>query len=300
MLVNFIAHAGVSIKEKGGLVFGKETSLLIDPWFTDSTVEKPIMEVIYGYPTIDFQIPKTIDRTENYTPNIILLSHLHAHHSPAIDLFSLAGKSKKLIIAHPDLGEKNAEIKNRFAQFPQVELRPSLNGNKFTVGNFHITAIEHTVKNHLAWYVVSSSGSVLHITDAKLNRDSKKREIDEVWKSFENLNPNLLLISAGGNSNRREKEGKRYILEASCLTPVEGANITKLINPKVVSLIGIYNHSIWKNRTEFIPPTSFSEDAFHWATSWLSPEIKCVFMKPGHTFGIGDVLLATDVDTYIN
>lgn len=67
MRVTFIAHAGMSIKDEGGEV-------LIDPWFTDSSIQDPLIRSIWGgHSSIDFQIPKTFDKPENHLPEAILV-----------------------------------------------------------------------------------------------------------------------------------------------------------------------------------------------------------------------------------
>jgi L-ascorbate metabolism protein UlaG (beta-lactamase superfamily) len=297
MLVRFIAHAGISIEEAGH-------SLLIDPWFLDSTVENPLIESIAGgWSTIDFQIPKTEEPIERHTPDAILVSHFHPHHSPARDIKficdnSLAlGRTMQLLYPSPNEAME-ATLSERV---PKGIARKGVTPNeKFKIGPFSIQSLEHTVPFHTAWHVSSTTGSVLHIADGRLNKDRFSRKPDAAWENIKGLSPSLFLLSIGGHSQRvTEKDGKRSINEAGIFTAVEGAQITQLVNPKAAAAIGIYNHSIWKNRLEYIRSTPQSEEEFQWALSWLTPGTKNLHLVPGCTIGIGDSSLQGTCDTYI-
>lgn len=293
MKVTFIAHAGISLTEG-------EHEILIDPWFTDSSVARPLIQPLSGYPTIDFQIPKTEDTPSNHNPDAVLISHFHSHHSPHDDIMTLVAQSedtKRTLFGHPDIGEKNGSVKETFAVWPHVDVTPMREGDVRQVGTFSVRARTQTVPNHLAWEVSTPLGSVLHIADPIFNKENSERIMDAVWESFRDLQPSALFINAGGNSLRREKDGVRQVLESCSVSPVEAAQIVARIRPQTVSLIGCYNHSIWKNRQEYIPPAGQIEEEFYWALSWLAPEVKFVPMKPGHTFGIGES--SETVDTYI-
>lgn len=292
MFLKFIAHAGFYIE------CGKN-SLLVDPWFTDSSLAEPIIRSPGGHVTIDFQIPPTRERPESFSPDAVLISHLHSHHAQLSDLYALVNRGKPVQIAFPDGGAGNAKIIQSFEQFENIQLTPCKDQQSLRVGAFTLTALSHTVPNHLAWHITTSSGSFLHIADARLNTDQRKREIDPVWQKFNNLRPHLAVLSAAGNSLQIQGEGVKDIGEAMTLTPIEGAKIIQLINPKAASLIGCYNHSIWKNRIEYIRPAPLVEDEFYWALSWLAPQVKCIFMKPGYAFGFGDPLSQGQVDTFI-
>ncbi len=292
MQVTFIAHAGIAITEG-------DQEILIDPWFTDSTIDHPLIEPIAGYPTIDFQIPKTLDVPSAHTPDAVLISHFHSHHAPHDDIMSLVARSagtKRTLFGHPDIGERNVAVSNTFAIWPHVEVTPMRGDDTRVVGACSVRARTHTVPNHLAWHIESAAGSVLHIADPVLNTDNAKRVVDEAWEAFRDLAPSVLFINAGGNSLRREKDGVRTVLESGALSPVEAAKVVALIRPRLVSLIGCYNHSVWRNRQEYIPPAGQVEEEFAWALSWLAPEVRFVAAKPGYTYGIGesagDVLIA--------
>lgn len=298
MLVRFIAHAGISIEEDG-------YSILIDPWFLDSTPEYPVIESIGGgFKTIDFQIPKATEQIERYAPDAILVSHFHPHHSPIRDIGVLSQNSlsqgKEIRLYHP---KANAETEQNLARnMIKGVKREGLEPNdKRKIGPFTIEAKRHTVPFHTAWLVTSTTGSVLHIADARLNRDEKIRVPDEAWEELRGLAPSVLFLSTGGHSLQRTgKDGTRTILEGGIFSPVEAAQVTKIISPRSVAGIGFYNHSIWKNRVEYILPAGLTEEQFRWAISWLAPEIRNVRLTPGFSFGIGEPMLAHACSLYLD
>ncbi len=296
MLIRFIAHAGFYIEEKGYSIF-------LDPWFSDSTIERPIIESLGGgFKTIDFQIPQNMDSTERYAPDAIFISHFHPHHAPARDIRALCenslAKGKKIKICYP---APNAVMEENIrAKLPgDVEKIAAKPGDTFSVGPFSIEAKEHTVPYHTAWHITSASGSVLHIADGRSNKDPFFRKPDPIWERLKGLSPSFLFLSAGGHSQRVEKDNERIIMPAGIFTPTEAAEIAKIVNPKIASLIGIYNHSIWKNRYEHIQPAPFCEEEFQWAVSWLSPRTRHVRLIPGMTLGIGEEHLLPVCEVYM-
>ena len=291
MLVRFIAHAGLYIEEDG-------TALMVDPWFRSSSREYPLLESLQGNSTIDFQDPPARETIENVKVDGILLSHFHAHHASRRDVLTLA-QGQGVTIAHPHLGsEKNASVANAFTTLP-VKILPCQDGSEFTIGIFKIRALAHTSPNHLAWFVESPTARILHLVDINGTNGAFFPEAHKEVSRFKKLNPHMLFITAGGNHFRSESEGVKEVQESKNLSPVQGARMTRFIEPKGVSLIGCYNHSVWYNNIEYMRHSSVIEHEFHWALSWLAPETRSVFMKPGHTFGLGDPSLSTSVDTYI-
>jgi L-ascorbate metabolism protein UlaG (beta-lactamase superfamily) len=281
MLVKFIAHAGIYIQEG-------ESSLLIDPWFTDSSLEDPILESLGGGKTIDFQLPKTNERIETYAPAAVLVSHFHAHHAPARDILTLAERPTTRLFAYPDSPEGEV-AKERLAKFAHLSTAAAKDGDTFGVGSLQVTALSHTNKNHLAWLIEGKDGKVLHLTDAFLSKDPTQI-IDPVWQKFYGLKPDLAFIAAGRNSLRTKKAEftERDIHESNTLSPIQAAKLAALIEPQTVALIGMYNHSVWKGRVEFIPNAALTEEEFYWALSWLCPSARFVRMFPGHTFTRGE------------
>lgn len=293
MFVKFVAHAGIFIQEGN-------TSVLIDPWFTDSTREKPIVEGLSGLSTIDFQIPKTEDVPENYHPDAILISHLHPHHAPIRDVCAVTEQGHEITLFFPKCKESEI-VKERMGIYKNLSCVELDDEGSFSKGTLKMTAFAHTAPEHLAWFIEGKTGKILHIADARVNMNYNTSESDKIWKKFENLGVDILFLSAGRNSRqvKSEKIEDREIYEATGLSPIQGAKLVKLIKPRAVSLIGMYNHSIWRNRLEFIPSSAQTEEEFAWANSWLNPESKFVRVFPGHTFGLQEEALASKVDTYL-
>ncbi len=279
MRIRFIAHAGIYVEEDG-------VSILIDPWFRDSTQENPVIESIGdSFKTIDFQIPQTTEKIENYSPDAILVSHFHPHHAPARDVQMLCENSlkvgKSISFLYPRRNEElEAELSKKLPL--NVDRIPISPGYTKIIGPLTIEARAHSSVGHTCWYVHSKAGSVLHITDGSFNRDVLVRVPDIAWESLGDLCPSFLFINAGGHSMRRERnDGERYILEGSAFTAIEAATITQHIKPRSVGLIGFYNHSIWKGRSEYIRTAWQSLEEFEWARAWVAPHAKHVILSPG-------------------
>ena len=293
MLVRFIAHAGIAIEVAN-------EQLLIDPWFTDSTLQRPLLEpIIPGRSTIDFQIPPARESIDGYRPETILVSHFHAHHAPHDDILRLAAQTPSIIFGHPDIEDKNESVQEVFQDLPSTKAIAFRDAMTFATKNLTIEALSHTILSHTAWLISSEKSRILHIADSRLNKDKKLREPDSVWKKFTDLRPDILFINAGGNILRQDSAEGRFLEESSGLSPAEAAQITALIKPRVVSIIGCYNHSIWRNRREFIRSAPQIEEEFYWALSWLLPNTKFIPARPSHTYGIGDESFAGKVDTLL-
>ncbi len=298
MFVKFIAHAGMYVEEEG-------FSLLLDPWFFDSTPEHPIIQSIGGkFDTIDFQIPKTTERIETYAPDAILFSHFHPHHAPARDVQMLCknsvdvGKKPVLMYATPT---KETETSLHSHVSPHIQRHGMELEESVSIGPFTIVAKDHTEEFHRTWYVFSKTGSVLHIGDGRLNREKKIRGFDLAWEKLRGLKPSFLFLSAGGHAVRiTKKDGARALHDACILTPVEAVKVAKIIDPRAVAPIGFYNHSIWKNRTEYIRPSTQIEEEFEWGASWLIPHIRQARLVPGYTLGIGEKHLKESCDLYLD
>lgn len=293
MIVRFIAHAGFALQEDNHL-------LLIDPWFRDSTLENPLIEGINRKKTIEFQIPPTRERIEDYSPDIILLSHFHVHHAPFQDVRTLAENSEKgLILAHPD-DYANKIVVNRFGDLTKVSIRPTKHQESFVCGPFSITALTHSVAGHLAWSVRTRSGHILHIADGAASTNFENNALDASWDDFDSLHPDIVFMSAGRNSLRMEDSEGRKIIESGCLSPIQAARLIQKIRPRVVSSIGNHNHSFKKNRIEFIPELPANEEEFRWALDWLAPDVKFVPIRAGYSFSIGESFQSDGrIDTYL-
>ena len=120
-------------------------------------------------------------------------------------------------------------------------------------------------------------------------------ELHEVWKTYSKLEPDILFLSAGRSSLRIQQRKEQRIIEHAGISPIQGALVTSLIRPKIVGLMGIHNHSIWKNFTEYRAEATATESKFSWALDWLAPGIKQILLRPGHTFSLGNI--APEADT---
>lgn len=287
MFVKFIAHAGMYVEEEG-------FSLLLDPWFFDSTPDFPVIEGLGAemWKTIDFQIPKTYEKIEEYTPDAILISHFHPHHSPVRDISLLSQQSlnlgKKIMILHPRIElQKDFGIGSKV--IAGVGRKGLIPGEEITIGPFIIEALEHTVPDHNAWYIKSATGSLVHIADGRMNRDQESRKMDVVWSKLKDLSPTYLFLSSGSHSNKIVlQDGTKDIFEAGVFTPVEAVKVVATINPRITSLIGIYNHSIWRGRQEYILPAHLIEDEFEWAMWLVYPKTRFIRLRPGITLGVNE------------
>ncbi len=297
MKVTFIAHAGICIEEA-------DTSILIDPWFTSSNFRTPILEGFLNQQAIDFQIPSGGAHVSQYARACgVFLSHFHTHHAPKKDLLDLVSlrKPEGVFIGYPSLKpEEDAALAHTFHQAnPDVTLRGFHDKETFTLGSLTIEARTHTVPGHYAWHVKGATGSILHIADPYGNRNPDNVVLDELWDSFSHYKPDILFLNAGGNSLKGHSGDTPIIREQRCLTPGQAAMLTQKLEPKVVSLIGCYNRSLWNGTTEYARPSYIIEDEFYWGVRWVAPSVRCVFARPGHQYSIGEADLAA-ADTYIS
>jgi L-ascorbate metabolism protein UlaG (beta-lactamase superfamily) len=282
MKVQFIAHAGLYVEEA-------DSRLLIDPWFFGSTLEDPILKsVLPGHRTIDFQVPPVRSKIEDFDPQAILLSHFHTHHSPDREIREFASRGKALQICGSELAPARIEqlLENLGQARSNVEYRSFPASNVMTLGSLRIEGYRHTSPGHIAWRVVGETGSVIHVADPVINRNAYDRRTDAAWLQFQDLRPDLLFIASGGHSKKILREGIPQIGESRTATPMEAARLAAMIKPKVSSVIGLQNHSIWKNRDEYVWPTWLVEDQFEWALDHLLPEASVVRLRPGLTFEI--------------
>lgn len=296
MKVTFIAHAGISIEEGG-------VRILIDPWFTSSNLETPVLEGLLSHRTIDFQTPHGGVDVSRFAPaDAVFLSHLHTHHAPKKDLLNLlaARQPHSMFFGHPKLKPENAErITELFRRTnAHVALHGFTDNGTLQVGPFTIRARTHTVPGHLGWHVSSATGSILHIADPVGHRDHNRMDLDPLWDTFAEYRPDILFFNASGNTMRSNDNGVPTIREARCLMPGQAAMLAQKLNPAVVSLIGCYNKSVWNGTTEYVRPGYIIEDEFYWGVRWTAPKVRCVFARPGHTYAIRE-RENVGVDTYI-
>ncbi|MBX9906737.1 MBL fold metallo-hydrolase [Patescibacteria group bacterium] len=283
MKIQFIAHAGISIREG-------DTHILIDPWFTSSTVKYPVLESLVGHSTIDFQLPQGYANVEEYMPvDAVFVSHFHTHHAPKKDILDIFSKTtaSSPLFGYPTLKKDNQDILDSLFREKGLDVRAQgfVDGESCTIGSLTIRAYTHTVSGHLAWHVFSKQGSLLHIADPAGNRNRQMLTLDAVWEKFNNLNVDVLFVNASGNSLQiKDAEGNRSISELSCLSPGQAALLAHRIQTKVVSLIGCYNKSVWNGLMEYVRPSAVVEEEFDWAMRFMNPEVKFVAARPGHTY----------------
>src|SRR4051812_40750090 len=91
MNIEFIGHAGFCVRVDG-------LQILVDPWITPSTFERPVITSFSSFhSSIDYLIPEPVRQLDDFSPDIILLSHYHAHHSSLFDIQHWLEKSTKQI-----------------------------------------------------------------------------------------------------------------------------------------------------------------------------------------------------------
>lgn len=291
--MKFLAHAGIYIEENG-------YSVMIDPWFSDSSLSHPFVTSIGGGRTIDFQLPKIKDKLSNFSPDAVLVSHFHPHHSPSDDIIALAKNKKMTTLAYPASSKLSLEFSSQLSANQNISLKPVSHRDLFRVGPFFIKCLSHTVPNHLSWIVESLTGNIVHIADSRMHPKADLLEFDAVWEEYCGLDFDIMFVSAAKSSLIRKGENSRDIIENAGFSPTQGAKLVQKLKPKMACLIGLYNHSIWKNWTEYRQEAHESEKEFLWALDWLAPEVKFVSLRPGHTFCIGqNTPSKTQANTYL-
>jgi hypothetical protein len=282
MRVRFISHAGISIETE-------KARIAIDPWFYSSTLDHPLIQsILPGHQTIDFQVPPGRLNIRDLEPDAVLVSHFHAHHSPESEIRDFASRGRKLLLGGPVISadQQLSLFENLGQSSSNVEYRAFPENGPLELGDLTIEGFEHTSKHHVGWKIKGNSGSVLHITDAMINRNSIDRRLDPLWSALKDSNPDFLFIGSGGHCTRRVRDGVVRLFEDSTLSPFEAARLAALIRPRAVAVIGFYNHSMWKNRLEYVLPASVVEDQFQWAMHQLLPEASVVALRPGNEFEI--------------
>lgn len=293
--VQFINQAGLFIEEQG-------FSVCIDPWLIPSSINNPQLRAVAPSSwTMDFHLRQTRNVLSAYSPNCILTSVIHPHHSPLVEIYTLATQCQSLILATPQLqGGQEQEIHKIFSTFDQrVNLRICTPGMEFSIGPLTIRAVAHPQAHHMGWLVSSNRASVLHLSDARINSDTNLRALDEVWQPLKNLKPTFMFVSAGGRSTRLEIDQHRIIEECSIMSPTEAARLVAHINPRLAATFGTFNHSIRERTLDYTLPFALVEDQFEWALDYLAPHVKTIRLKPGQSFELqpesadngGDIIL---------
>ena len=279
MLINFLGHAGFALKFNG-------FQILVDPWLTPSSIDMPVLaSFLAKHKSIDYLIPEPTHSRDEFNPDVILLSHHHAHHSPRADIEHWLSVSKKRVtVVSPVIGGNYRrpdfdQIMSHFSKLHDFIFVDS--DRELDIGPFQIRALTHTVPFHLAYFVKCASGSFLHIADAKANRLAWDRRLDPIWIRYTELAPSYLALTGGAMSARLENDEGKFISENVFMSPVEAANLCRTIAPKAASIVGIFNSSVWKNRNEFGFSSEEVESYFSWALRHIAPKVGSILCRPG-------------------
>lgn len=290
MKIEFIAHAGFRL-------FNGEDEVIIDPWLKSSNIQTPILESFKSsHHTIDFLRPKPKIRPTELSPNLILISHFHAHHSSSKDLLEIAGQNKSQIKLIGPKSSTNSLVDNYQKYFDCVFID---NDETFYFNNYKISIFTHTSENHLGFFIEDTltETSFMHIADAVINRSYYDRRIDPIWFKLNNIRPTFLALTSGATSsaiyvndiedkitfseNYSGNEGWRpSFIENSMMSPTECARLANEIKPKIVCLMGMYNFSIWKQDIEYSFSAYESENYFSWALSHINSNIITFPLRP--------------------
>lgn len=291
MLVRFINQSGLVIEQDG-------FCLMVDPWFIPSTFNNFALKgIVPPTLTVDFQLKPTRDLVTSFKPNAILISLLHPHHSPLVEIYTLISQARTPVtLATPVMTEQsNQSVRKVLNDFlDKIELRSCRSGETFEIGPFKVRAMSHTFEQtHLGWHIQSNEGSVLHLVDARINRDPSSRTLDSIWNEYRDLKPDLLFIGAGGRTTAVSNDGKFDLREGEMMSPIEAARLTAFIAPRVAMSCGNINHSIRERQADYTLPYSLAEDQFAWALHKVAPKTKTLALQPGYVFTLkgGDVSL---------
>lgn len=294
VVVEFIAHAGFSLREDG-------YEILIDPWFYSSTPDYPVIEsLLPPHRSIDFQTPATQRRPHHYRPNAILISHFHSHHSPRRDIQELCWAQECVALLYPTLDPRQQATLSDYlqAQIPHARPVPVAAMEMVEMGPFKVHRIFHPHDDHASWLVTSRWARFLHVADAPINRYWHERRVDRGWRDYAGLQPDWLVVSAGGHSQiAKERRAARQSGGAAApgdadaqgmlfhhhgiMDSLEACSLAELLRPKLFSLMGYFNHSFFRNNHEFVLPSHVVEEQLEWGKRALSPGISVTSLHPG-------------------
>lgn len=274
--IQYLGHAGFLIKEQ-------ESAVLLDPWLYASTLEMP---VIYGLgqnqKTIDFHTMPTSLTIKEISADLILLSHLHTHHSPIREIKEIATLRKVKIICPPmplsylETLEKNMgqEIyKNISFEFVDKDV-------KIRHKDIEVMCFVHTQKNHLGFEISVADKKIIHLSDA-IASENFSPALSKLWNKLENSQPDYFFVSAAGHDQKFFINGEREIKEFTSLSPVQAAKLCRIIRPKNVALMGYQNYSIWDKNVEYAMSDEDISGKFLWAMDFLCPTSKILTLRAG-------------------
>lgn len=278
-VVRFIAHAGINFVSSG-------VSFAVDPWIYSSELDYPVVQGFPGSKTIDFIIPEPKNTVSDISPDVVLLSHFHTHHSPLREFVEFA-KNKKITLICPSMTDWAFESLQKSLDenvFNNIKFEFVEKDREFDFNGVKVKAMTQTQIGHIVFLIEGINSSVLHVVDAAVNEDINNISFSKTWDKLLNVSPDFLFVGAAGHARRFIVDGKRYINENETFSPVQASKFAGLVNAVNVAPIGIYNHSIGNGRVEYVTPPGLVEHEFYWALSFLFSNIKFRTLKPGDTF----------------
>ena len=168
MLIKFLHHASFYLENQG---YG----LMTDPWFTSSTIEKPVLQsLLPSQKTIDFQVPDHQYDMSMFLPKVFLISHLHTHHAHLEDIKYFLKKSLGVIdICIPKVSkgmyQSILQGLGDLREKARITMCGHLDSHSF--GPYTVTSFEQIHGHHNIWYVSSASGSFMHLADLGTNKN---------------------------------------------------------------------------------------------------------------------------------
>ena len=287
MIIEFLGHAGFMVQTQGQVI-------LLDPWLQASSLQEPIINSLAGgHRSIDYLLPEPVRKVDEIQPDIILLSHLHAHHSPTKEIESwLSSATKKIKVVFPLDAKKPDEVilKGLRQKYSQHEFVVVTQDFQFQSSEIQISCLTHPMKDHLGYFIRANETSFLHLADAIVSTNWWDRRLDPMWMKFKDLNPTFMASTVNFTTSKSVNQaGEKFIKENGFLSPPEAARLTQLINPQIVSVMGIFNFSVYKNRFEYSFPPYESEAYFDWCVRALSDQIQVLTLRPGTVLNLKDL-----------
>ena len=279
----FTGHSGVTIKND-------KLCVAIDPWLFPSTKNKPIIDGLHpSQCTIDYMIPESRNSVIDISPDIVLLSHYHTHHSPITEIIEFA-KIKPIQIFCPTMNDNELlQVKNKMGDYiySRITFRFLDKDESIISKGLEIRAFLHQAERgttHFIYYLRLGDKSLLHVVDANVNYGTASSEFSNWWSRLYVLEVDYLFVGAAGHISRAMINGERYLREHTSLTPIQAAKLAVRLGVRYTGIIGIYNHSVWDDRAEMGLSSGEAESQFYWALSWLAPAIKVLYLRPGDRF----------------
>lgn len=281
--VRYIGHAGVQV------ACGNE-SLVIDPWLYSSTLLKPIVDGFeHTQKTIDFMIPGPKNSIEDILSKYILISHWHVHHSPYNEIKEMLQRLDKVTIICPPLDEAGINMnKKRLGEylFNKIEFIFILEDQEIKVGPYTIFAFQHTKRRHVGFMVSTPDVKIVHITDARANKDTTRNSLDDLWFKLQDSHPDFMFISASRHFRKDIQGLVRSIVPDETFTAIQATELATIIKPKSISLIGKGNFSIWDSYVESSLQLEIAYKELMWCIAFLYPAASVRMISPGDILSV--------------